>query len=64
MPVDAEFTYMFRVPGFGGGLNYGAVRVTLVGQDQSGNQVMVFDWAYQIQEGNPNLSTAEGATTH
>lgn len=62
VPVDAEFTYMFRVPGFGGGLNYGAIRVALVGQDQSGDQVMVFDWAYQIQEDNPNLSTAEGST--
>ncbi|MDH3223361.1 MAG: hypothetical protein OEO23_06565 [Gemmatimonadota bacterium] len=61
VPVDAEFTYMFRVPGFGGGLNYGAIRVTLLGQDQAGDDVMVFDWAYQIQEGNPNLSTAEGS---
>lgn len=56
VPVDPEFTYMFRVPGDGGGTHYGAVRVTLVGQDQSGNELIVFDWAYQIQAGNPNLS--------
>jgi hypothetical protein len=54
--VDPEFTYMFRVPGDGGGTHYGAVRVTLAGQDQSGNELIVFDWAYQIQPGNPNLS--------
>jgi len=59
VPVDTEFTYMFRVPGTGAGVNYGAIRVTLLGQDQAGDDVMVFDWAYQTQEGNPNLSTVE-----
>ena len=63
VPVDPEFTYMFRVPGDGGGDHYGAVRVTLAGQDQDGNDLIVFDWAYQTQAGNPNLSEVTSSPT-
>ncbi|MGI9628057.1 MAG: fibronectin type III domain-containing protein [Longimicrobiales bacterium] len=62
VPVDAEFTYMFQVPG-DNGTNFGAVRVSLIGVDQGGNQLMVFDWAYQTQPGNPNLSVATSTMT-
>ena len=60
VPVDAEFTYMFRVAE--GGLDrYGAIRVSLVGADQDGDELMVFDWAFQTQPGNPNLSVSGSA---
>ncbi len=53
--VAPEFTYMMRVVGDDGQLHYGAIRVSLVGVDQTGASVMVFDWAYQIQANNPSL---------
>ena len=49
-------TYMFRVPGDDGGLHYGAVRISRSGADQNENELIVFDWAYQTQAGNPNLN--------
>ena len=36
-------------------VHFGAVRVTLLGMDQFGDELMIFDWAYQIQPGNPQL---------
>jgi hypothetical protein len=54
--VEPEFTYMLRVVGDDGQIHYGAVRVALVGTDQTGASVMVFDWAYQIQANNPSLT--------
>jgi hypothetical protein len=29
--------------------------VTLLGTDQTGDALMIFDWAYQLQGGNPQL---------
>jgi hypothetical protein len=34
---------------------YGALRMTLLGTDQFGAGLMIFDWAYQLQGGNPQL---------
>lgn len=59
--LSEEFTYVLRVIGDDGGLHYGAVRVAILGADQTGNSLMVFDWAYQIQAGNPNLSPGSGS---
>ena len=59
MPLFPQATYVLRVPGFGGGVNYGAVRVTLEGFDQDGSAMMIFDWAFQLQPGNPNLAPRE-----
>ena len=56
--VEPEFTYVWRVVEGGGVVHYGAVRVTLLGTDQAGSELMIFDWAYQLQSGNPQL--AEG----
>ena len=53
--AEAEFTYMWRVVDGAGVLHYGAVRVTLLGTDQTGAELMIFDWAYQIQGGNPQV---------
>ena len=53
--VEPEFTYMWRVFEGDGLARFGAVRVTLLGTDQSGAALMIFDWAYQLQGGNPQL---------
>ena len=54
--VEPEFTYVWRVVEGGGVVHYGAVRVTLLGSDQTGSELMIFDWAYQLQSGNPQLA--------
>ena len=41
-----------------GQLHYGSLRVALLGVDQDNRDVMVFDWAYQPQAGNPALAPA------
>ncbi len=53
--VQPEFTYMWRVVDGDSVVHYGAVRVTLLGTDQTGAALMIFDWAYQLQGGNPQL---------
>lgn len=55
--LDPGYTYMFRVPGDDGRARFGALRATIIGVDQEGDELVVFDWAYQTQPGNPNLST-------
>jgi hypothetical protein len=49
-------TYVLRVRGDDGQPHYGAVRVTLLGADQAGLALMIFDWAYQLQAGSPELA--------
>lgn len=56
MPLYPQTTYVLRVVGDDGLAHYGAIRVTLLGFDQDGAAIMIFDWAYQLQAGNPNLS--------
>ena len=53
--IGPELTYMWRVVGGDGLARYGAVRVTLLGTDQAGDELMIFDWAYQLQAGNPQV---------
>lgn len=56
-PVAAgpELTYALRVVGDDGQIHYGAVRVAILGFDQNDAALMIFDWAYQLQPGNPEL---------
>jgi hypothetical protein len=51
-----QHTYVLRVRGDDGQTHYGAVRVTLLGTDQAGLGLMIFDWAYQLQAGSPELA--------
>lgn len=51
----AQTTYVLRVPGDDGAARYGAIRVEMLGFDQAGDPLMIFDWAYQLQAGNPML---------
>ena len=53
--VEPEFTYMWRLVDALGLVRFGAIRVTLLGKDQTGAELMIFDWAHQLQEGNPQL---------
>ncbi len=50
---------MLRVVGDDGKTHYGVIRVEFLGFDQS-DPIMIFDWAYQLQPSNPNLSPAAG----
>lgn len=52
--VSPEFSYVFRVPS-AQGPRHGVVRVTMLGQDQNGRDLMIFDWAYQTRVNEPRL---------
>ncbi len=56
MPLYPQSTYILRVVGDDGALHYGAIRIELLGFDQNGSAIMIFDWSYQLQGGNPNLA--------
>jgi hypothetical protein len=60
IPVDAQESYVLRVVGDDGQLHYGVIRVTLLGFDQADTPLMIFDWAYQLQPGNPALAPPRG----
>jgi hypothetical protein len=47
---------VLRVTGDDGLVHYGVIRVETLGYDQNGYALMIFDWAYQLQAGNPSLS--------
>lgn len=53
--VEPELTYMWRVEGDAGAFHYGSIRVTLLGSDQNGASLMIFDWSFQLQAGNPQM---------
>lgn len=55
LPIDPEHTYFLRVYGDDREVHFGAIRVTMQGENQNGG-VMIFDWAYQLQPGNPELA--------
>jgi hypothetical protein len=50
-----QTTYVLRVIGDDGLMHYGVIRVIMLGTDQNGDPIMIFDWAYQLQPGNPEL---------
>lgn len=52
--IDPEYTYFFEVIGDDNEVHYGAIRVVMQGENQNGG-VVIFDWAYQLQPGNPQL---------
>lgn len=60
MSLTPGHTYMFRVPGEDGEVRFGAIRASVTGYDQDGSEVVVFDWAFQTQPGNPRMNTAGG----
>ena len=55
--IDPEYTYFLQVLGDDGELHYGAIRIVMQGENQDGG-VVIFDWSYQLQVGNPQLAPA------
>lgn len=60
MALEAQASYVLRVVGNDGELHYGVIRLDLLGYDQDDNALMIFDWAYQVQAGNPDLVESVG----
>lgn len=58
--VAPEFSYVFQVTGDDGQTHYGVVRVQLLGSDQNGRDLMIFDWAYQLRPNEPRLDRTGG----
>jgi hypothetical protein len=58
MPLFPQTSYVLRVRGDDGQTHYGVVRVEMLGFDQNDDALMIFDWAYQIQANNPDLTAA------
>lgn len=54
--VDPEFSYVFRVTGDDGRTHYGVVRAVILGSDAAGDDLMIFDWAYQTRADEPRLN--------
>lgn len=54
--VQVGNTYVFRVRGDDGQLHYGKVRVQGTGVNATGDELLVFDWAYQLIPEEPQLS--------
>jgi len=59
MPLYPQSTYVLKVVGDDGKVHYGTIRADLLGYDQDGAAIMIFDWAYQLQAGNPSLAPRE-----
>ncbi len=51
-----QTTYALRAQGADGTSHYAVIRVDVLGHDQAGDALMLFDWAYQLQPGNPSLN--------
>lgn len=56
LEVIPQSTYVLRVRGDDGQIHYGAIRIVLLGEDQNGDGIMIFDWAYQLQPGSLELT--------
>lgn len=60
LEVLPRTTYVFRVSDVDGGVRYGAVRVEQAGTDQSGDALLIFDWAFQLRSGERQLVPPSG----
>lgn len=56
--IAPEVSYVLAIPTASGGTQYGVVRVQLLGNDQSGRALMVFDWSLQLRAGETRLDRA------
>lgn len=54
--VAPELTYLVQVRGTDGRTRFGKIRIALEGTDQSGRDLAVFDWAYQLIPDEPSLN--------
>ncbi|HWK88763.1 MAG TPA: hypothetical protein VNP72_02160, partial [Longimicrobium sp.] len=60
IPVDAEYSYIFRVTGADGQPHYAVARAVILGTDQDGRDLLIFDWAYQLIPNEPHLNRIGG----
>lgn len=60
MELLPQTSYVMRVVGDDNDFHYGVIRVEMLGFDQDDNALMIFDWAYQLQAGNPDLAPGRG----
>ncbi len=60
MLLEAQASYVLTVIGNDGEARYGVIRLDLLGYDQDNNALMIFDWACQVQVGNPDLVYSVG----
>lgn len=58
--LTSQESYVLRVIGDDGQIHYGVIRVEMLGFDQN-DAIMIFDWAYQLQAGNPSLAPPAGS---
>lgn len=58
MAAEPSLAYVFRTTDGAGRVRYGLVRIAFTGVDQAGRELIVFDWAYQMQPGNRSLDAA------
>lgn len=56
--VLPQTSYVLRVRGDDGLIHYGVIRVEMLGFDQDGSAIMIFDWAYQLKADSPDLASA------
>ncbi|MFP3948555.1 MAG: hypothetical protein ACLFWG_07475, partial [Longimicrobiales bacterium] len=56
-----QTTYVLRVTGDDGEVHYGAIHVEMLGTDQNGDAIAVFDWAYQLAPTVRSLSPLPGS---
>jgi hypothetical protein len=56
--VDPEYSYVFRVTGGDGQPHFAVLRVSMLGTDQNGKDLMIFDWAYQSVPNEPRLQVS------
>ena len=60
MQLLTETSYVLRVVGSGGNIHNGIKPFTHPGIDQTGDDLMLFVWAYQMQANNPDLVIGSG----
>ncbi|HYH78603.1 MAG TPA: hypothetical protein VEX86_02375 [Longimicrobium sp.] len=60
IPVNSEFSYIFRVTGSDGQPHFGVIRAGILGNDGAGHDLMIFDWAYQTLPNELRLNRAGG----
>ncbi|HEX6749375.1 MAG TPA: hypothetical protein VF092_18920 [Longimicrobium sp.] len=58
--IKPEFSYILRVTGSDGQTHYGVVRADILGNDGSGHDLMIFDWAYQLVANDVRLDRVGG----
>jgi len=58
--LESQRSYVLRVTGDDGATHFGVLRIEMLGFDQNSDGLMIFDWAYQLQAGNPDLVAGIG----